>query len=345
MKSIEIKALIALLVITITLSASVMRETKAAAKTVRKSKSKTMEYNGSGSWSAGYDCPYIEVLNAQMQVVEQTKKWSFKPTGIIGSYGFRFVMDEAVTPLFSKYVRQIKLTGEKYVPWRFFDNVKYQKKSSSFKMLVCDMRNDLGEKNTIRFNLPWKFIGSYISVGQTQDLKAKFISWADSQKNAIQAAKANTDSYFGEASAAKRALDSATTDAAALKAATEANIQKNQALLVERRAAIKAVDAQIQTARPTIMGLRASEEAISAEMQAADQQYGNNVKLIDDNQRQEEFAKVDASITAETNEVIGDITKLKVQCPNYSMDAVTTAASAGDANKVGQLLMGFQPTM
>merc|ERR1711957_976189 len=127
--------------------------------------------------------------------------------------------------------------------------------------------------------------GSYVSVNQAQDLKAKFISWADSQKNAIQAA------------------------------------------------------------RPTIMGLRASEEAISAEMQSADQQYGNNVKLIDDNMRKEEFAKVDSATTAETNEVIGDITKLKVQCPNYSMDAVTAAASAGDANKVGQLLMGFQPTM
>ena len=343
MKSIEIKSLIALLVITMTLSASLMRETKAASKTARKSKAKTTTTSdGSGSWALGYDCPYIEVLNSQQIVTETSGRWSFKPTTIDANNGFGFVMDGQVIPGLAKFV-QLTTNNEKYVPWRFFDNVTYEKKSASNKMIVCMVRNDQGEKTTLRFNLPHKWFGSYVDVKQANDLKSLFSKYADKQKNDIQSHKNIIDSMFGQLQSATRAQLTAQQNEAQLIAEVKANIQKNQALLVTKRQQLKTFDDQIQAARPAIQGLNNSADAILAEIQAMDQQQSNNILLINDESRKELFVNVEKALKKEADDVTRDLNALKLQVPSYNMDFVIQASVAGDVTKTAQLLAGIQP--
>jgi len=301
-----------------------------------------MEYNGDGTWNAGYKCPYIEVLNAQLQVAETSGKWSFKPTDMAAANGFGFVMDGAVGALLANFVQQTP-NSEKYIPWRFFDSVTYQKKSSSFKMVVCAVRNDQGVKATLRFNLPWAMVGNYVSTSQVNDLVAEFIKFGDAQKNKIQASKAVVYAEFGVLQQATRAQATASTNEQELTKQINLNIQKNQRLLNEKRAAIKALDAQIAAAHPIIEGLQAQEKNLADAMGAEQQQMENNDKLLDDAQRADMFKNIDATITKETNDVIADLTKLKTQAANYNFASVTAAAQAGNVAQISSLLLGVQP--
>lgn len=212
-------------------------------------------------------------------------------------------------------------------------------------MIVCSVRNDKRDKNTIRFNLPWKFMGNYVTVSQAELLVSKFDEFAGQQKNAIQASKNNVDAYFGSIKTSQRALDIAKSNEATLKASLEANIQKNQALLNERRTSMNSLEMQISNARPTLVALNAQQDAIASEMKALDQQYSNNINLIDDQSRADKFKNIEKNISKEVEEVIAEITKLKTLAGNYNFDSVQSAASAGDVAKVTQLLVGVQPIM
>ena len=342
MKSIEIKSLIALLVITMTLSASIMRETKAASKTTRKSKAKTTTTSdGSGSWAQGYNCPFIEVLNSQQTVINTSPRWSFKPTTINSAKGFGFVMDDAVPAELAAFVQVSN--GEKYVPWRFFDNVTYGKQFASYKMIVAIVRNDQGAFTTLRFNLPWARFSDYITVSQVNHLISTISNFADQQKNNIQANKSNIITQFGQMEAATKAQASAAQNEAQLKAATEANIQKNQALLAEKRTAMKTMDIQINSAKPIISQFQAQADKLASDRQALEQEYDNNEKLIDDKARAQIFKNIDVNIKKELEDVVVDITLLGKQCANYQMAGVIAAAQSGSTSKVTELLLAIQP--
>ena len=228
MKSIQTRALVLLLVITMSLCASLnlnreeksktTRKSKTASKTAAKAKTGTKTtFNGSGTWTSGYDCPYIEVLtfnSGSSSITSTTQAYKFFPDKLNSNYGFKFIMDGGMDSTLNQFVKTTP-TGEKYIPWRYFDTVAYEKKTASFKMIVANLRNDEKKTNVLRFNLPWEFFGSPVSVDQANKLVDIFQNFSTYQKNSINKSKTNANTLFGKMSKAKTAMDASQMDAAA----------------------------------------------------------------------------------------------------------------------------------
>merc|ERR1719331_2806566 len=109
-------------------------------------------------------------------------------------------------------------------------------------MLVALVRSDKGDKNILRFNMPWAWFSNYITVKQILDLGNMFVTNAATQKNLIQAYKNNIDDKFAALKNFKKVLTTAKTNAAALKAQIDTNLKKNHALLSEKRKTMGSIE-------------------------------------------------------------------------------------------------------
>ena len=132
-------------------------------------------------------------------------------------------------------------------------------------------------------------------------------------------------------------------DAAALKQKLQTNIQKNQGILQTKKAQLAQITTQIGAITSAVQVLNAQTEALSVQINENNNKQFNNLKLMDDQQRQKMFAGIDAQIKTEVDQVAGDITTLQQVVTNVSLDFIAAAASKGDADKVTNLLLNIQP--
>jgi len=343
MKSIQIKTLVALLVISMSLCSSLNRVTKSTSKTATKTAAKSdvnVKSDGSGSWDGGYECPFVE-LETNGKIIATTGRYTFNASKQTGKYGFVFQMKSIPDSL--KAYTYTTTNGETYIPWRYWDTVGYFKKDSSYKMITGWLRNDAGQTVRVRFNLPWALWSSYISVDECNKIVDNIQKWGTEQKTSITSRKRNATTFYSKMVNYKKALDTSKDDAAALKQKLQTNIQKNQGILQTKKAQLAQITTQIGAITSAVQVLNAQTEALSVQINENNNKQFNNLKLMDDQQRQKMFAGIDAQIKTEVDQVAGDITTLQQVVTNVSLDFIAAAASKGDADKVTNLLLNIQP--
>jgi polyhydroxyalkanoate synthesis regulator protein len=274
-------------------------------------------------------------------VIATTGRYSFNASKMTGKYGWVFTMKNMPDNL--KAFTYTTVNGEVYIPWRYWDTVGYRKKSGSYKMIVGWLRNDAGQQIRIRFNLPWAYWSNYITVNECNTIVDNVVKWGSEQKRNINTRKRSVDSYFEEMLKSKKALDTSKDDAAALKKKLQENIQKNQGLLTTKKTELAAISKQVGDINTAVQGLNAQVQAVTGQINQANTIYDNNLRLIDDQERQKVFAKIEGDIKHEVDEIAGDIQSLQQTAANVNFDVIAAAASKGDATQVTTLLLGVQP--
>lgn len=349
MKSIQLKSFAFALLIAMSVCASLDRatrtKTKTATKTATKSETNTdsktkTKYDGNGSWTGGYNAPFIK-LHQNGNLVATSGKYSFNASKFSGSLGWIFTMDNM--PAEIQKVTQKTPQGEDYVPWRYFNTIGYGKLTWSYKYMYGNLKNDNNESFTIEFYLPWRSSGDYITYDQCIGLRGDIAKWGTAQKQEIITSKAQVNNALVSMTSAKKALDTQKEDAAALKAKIEAEIAQKKTQVDGHKATLKTTDAAIIKLSTEIQGLTAQIETIENTINNDNLEVANNDKLIDDTERAKVMATLDTKITDELNDVGEAITSLAHYCRNVNMAPIKTAAEKGDDAALDAGLKGIAP--
>ena len=265
MKSIQTKALVTLLVISMSLCASLNRE-KSTTKTKVAIKAMTKDV-GSGSWSAGYDCPDMIIQQFQPSSLPEIKlgAYKFNPSQM-SKWKDGLELEINAADALSKEVFVTNAPGGKiYIPWRYIDenDVEYSKDTLSFKKLTFKVVTDSNKGVKITMLMPYATIGNYIEASQVNDIKDFIIKSASEAKNKILAAKRSLNSNVQELKVCLDNKIKITQDAAKIKAAALAENEKIKASLQTKGQQLETLKAQIQTKTSEISALVAQRDSLS----------------------------------------------------------------------------------
>jgi hypothetical protein len=290
MKSIQVKILVTIFVITVALCSSIARETtksKTAAKTAVKTATK--EYNGDGDFNTGYNCPYIQIKQSKTNAITKTGKWSFRPAKISEMMdGLELVMADGLnSEALREIVKSNAVGGATYIPWRFFetDEIQYEKITRSFKQIIFNVRTDNAQRYEVTLALPWAGIGSYITVEQVLSVMKSFQDKRDSARQTITALKnsislATTtlkpalDNLLVKQQGEQKIIDDATRRIAEIKAALPALAASEKTIQDKIDAKLREVD-----------DLEKNRAALQIESNTLSNEIERDTLLMDDSQR------------------------------------------------------------
>lgn len=328
MKSIEIKILVTLLVITLSACSSINR--KRATKSVAETKvDVTTKSDGSGSWSEGFIAPFIEIIQAGQTT--ETGKYSFKPAGFTNDLGFIFEWSGTVIPTNVDKFTKTDTNNRLYVPWRFFNSWGWSKKSGSFKMLTGNLTNDAGENARLRFNMPWAFWSSYISTTEMDTLVGIVSNGSVKQTNAIASAKKSILSNYRSLANAKFAIDKSNSEVNALKAALTKTIGENMTLLAQKQTALEAVKKSLEAKQQELMLLNASLAGVKQQITQSDAESNNALLMTNNDKRKLILADTDKDLVTQKENITSKFGKLADLAKTVNFAPIMAPAMLGDA--------------
>ena len=197
MKSNKLKALIIILTFTLSSCSNLLRKTdekgleNLTEKTKSKSKSKSKRSNTkepSNDWNSGYKFPKFEVKKKEDKeyinlgdINVFPKNMESAETMIIPSVSTVSLIDDQRGFVMEFNIVNIEtakgltfthsLGGYRImIPWRFFDGKPYYQNPYGInnKLIAANIMDDQGKQFNIRFTLPWKALGWYISNTQAE---------------------------------------------------------------------------------------------------------------------------------------------------------------------------------
>lgn len=341
MKSIQVKILVTIFVITVALCSSITRETtkaKTAVKTATKS-------DGSGSYTTQYDCPYISIKDLTTNAVTKTGRWSFKANTVGDMHdGLELVMTDGLN---SDALKNIVMTnapgGITYIPWRYFstDEIDYEKLTNSYKQIIFNVRTDSQQRYEVTLAMPWALMSSYITETQCLSLIKSFQGKRDTIRQEITSLKTTITTATlklmnilqnqskllkGE----KAIVESATAKLAELKAARPA-LEKSEST----------IQSQIDAKLIEIDGLLKQKAALVTENTKISNEIERDSLMMNDDARKKKIAEagnelpkfqklIDDEIT--TIKTIASDPSSKTNADNAKKNAIAYQADEMNAN-------------
>lgn len=338
MKSIRSKFLPLIAIILISLFSNINTKTK---KVSLYAKAKTIDY-GSGDMTTGFKCPFIELYNNENgEKISTTGKWSFKPSDFTENLGFILTLEETDRNL-NKYLK-VHNKDTVYIPWRYFNDAFYNKKTASYKVLEVVLRNDMEEKIKAKFNLPWKFIGNIITQKDVNEVIAMIEKYRSIQRNRINKHKTKVEDLSDELFKSKHALKTQTLNAKAFKEKTEKSIRTNNAKLTQKRKEMEELDRKILLIKRQFYLMEENYVDIRDTLSMLQKKNENNLMLIDDNLRKNLYSEVDRNIVNKKDLIKADLHELANECKNRNLKRIEMAAYRGDSKSVANFLQAIKP--
>ena len=326
MKSIDLKALITLLVISMSLCATLNRETKSTSKTDTKTKTKTSTKtgnDGSGSWNAGFVCPKMTITKVGGSEVS-TGNWGFKPANM-GSWTDGFEI-ESLTPT-SADEKDIMLTsgGKVYIPWRFIDggDVTSGKFTLSYKFITFKVVTDTQTTYKIVLYMPYADVGNYISGQEVTSIANSIVNKVSSTKNLIKTTKTTLREDVKELTIAMLNKQTALGNAQAIKdkaVSDNLEIKAKQAILVAK---LNSVKIQIATKVSELGQIINNRDSLNTETSSLGNEIDGDTLLLDSEARNKAIAGAATKITQLKKDVTHEINSIK----GLAADAYCVAAA------------------
>jgi regulator of replication initiation timing len=331
MKSIEIKILVTLIVITLSACSSINR--KRATKAVAETKVVvTTKSDGSGSWNEGFIAPFIEIIQGDQ--TNPTGRYSFKPNTFTEDLGWVFEWNGATIPTnFDKFTKTDS-NGRLYVPWRYWNSWGVEKKSSSYKMLVGNVVNDAGDNARIRFNMPWAFWTSYISDTEMNQLLDIVSTGSVRQTNKIASAKKSILSNYKKLTNAKFAIDNSNNEINALKATLQKRIGENNILLSQRKASLDAVKKSLEGSQQQLLLLNASLAGVKQQVAIMNSESDNALLMTNDALRKSILSDVGKEIISQKENITSQFGKLGDLAKTVTFAPIMAPALLGNTEKL-----------
>jgi hypothetical protein len=344
MKSIDLKALITLLVITMSLCATFNRENKSTSKTSSKTQTKTKS-DGSGTWADGYDSPRIDITPIGGSKVE-TGRYTFKPAQM-GSWNDGFEIEQLVptTPAQKDIMVSNAPGGKIYIPWRFIDegDVENGKWTLSNKWLSFKVTTDSNTTYQVVLVMPWAAWSTYITTTQVTTIQNTIITKVTSAKNEIKKTKTSLKTNVQELANEMANKQKASADQAAIKQKAIADNQAIKASLDAKAQQLNAIKIQINTKNEALAGLISQRDTLNTETSNLGNEIDGDTILLDAPARQKAVAEAGAKIEQIKKDVTHEINSIKGQAPDaYCVTAANEAQTATFALDSNALVAAFK---
>ena len=210
MKSIRTKALICLLILSVTLCSNLKREeseTENGASSSLESMLKTFTEAETtaegGSWAKGFHCPFIFLTPAGQSEQNQGAamiqgKLFVDPNIPENKQGLILNFEKPLSQntIFPQVASNV--SGNKYfIPWRFVKgNFQYTNPMLSYKYIKGNLQNDQGISFDLKIVLPYKYIGHYISDSEGNQIRSRMNEEGRKVRTAIAVAKNNINTLY-----------------------------------------------------------------------------------------------------------------------------------------------------
>jgi len=334
MKSIQIKTLVALLVISMSLCSSLNRVTKSTSKTATKTAAKTKEV-GSGNWNDGYEAPRIEIMNTKTKAVTKTGTYKFNGSKM-NTMKHGFVVELTLNTAVEKEVI-VSNGGKLYIPWRYMENsITYSKDFGDNKKIKFEVTTDSNNTYEVTLVMPYASVGNYITEENCNDMIKHFEKSRDTDKNKIIATK---KSLITNTQELKIQLDNKTKaqqDQAAIKAAAQAENEKLKVDLKAKNDQVNQIQLQIETKTKDMNGLTTQRDALTAEIAKLSSEIDADTLLLDDSARQKSINEAQVKIDEYKAKIKGEINGIKEYAPD--------AGSVANANQAEAMAYAYNDT-
>jgi hypothetical protein len=341
MKSIEIKSLIALLVITITLSATLHRESKSSSKAATNTKS-----DGSGDWANGYDSPKI-LITPVGGSQQETGRYFFKPGQMSTSWkdGFEIENLTPSTPAQKDIMVSNTPGGKIYIPWRYIDDndVESGKNTFSNKWINFKVTTDANTTYNVRLIMPWAAFSTYISTEQVTTIVNTITEKASSAKNAIIKSKTSLKTNVQELAVEMANKQKIAQDQQAIK---NAAIQENNQIKTQLETKAKQladIKIQINTKTNELSKLIDQRDTLNSETNKLANEIEGDTQLLNAEHRQKAIAEAAGKIEGLKKSITHEINAIKIQASDaYCVAAANAAQTAAFALDAGALVSNFK---
>ena len=191
MKSIRTKALICLLVLTVTLCSNLKRESESLAS------------DGDGNWATGYNCPNIMLNISGKDLLPQGRakiqgKLFVDPNNSDNKQGLVIVFKNAIAQ--NSLIPQVatQISGNKYsIPWRYVTNTfEYTNPNFSNKFIKGKLQNDQGTIFDLSIVLPYNWPTGYINDEEGNLIRKRINEKGSQVRSEIVVAKNNINTLF-----------------------------------------------------------------------------------------------------------------------------------------------------
>lgn len=323
--------------------ASTKSKILAKLKNKANSSNKSKDY-GSGNMSEGFECPFIELYDSEGNKLSTTSHWAFKPSKFSSTSGFVLTITENDT-LFDKFLQVKPHSKRVNIPWRYFaDNqIRYEKKTMSYKMIVAKLQNDSGDKVIARFNLPWKMIGDYITEKDVTDIIGNIIEYRNKEVTEIRSSKANVNAYFMSMLASHNALQSQKQDAKKFKETVEKRMRENQAILNGKRIAREHYEKVMQKYKNQIKLLTSNFNNVNLKVTQMQEEIENNTELMNDMARKALFEKLENQIKDIKDNIKTYVDAIRSFIRNRPIRDLMNISLSGNVEKLNTYLERVKP--
>merc|ERR1712032_60275 len=338
---IEIKSLIALLVITITLCATLHRENKSTSKTETKTKS-----DGSGNWDAGYDSPKI-LITPNGGAQQETGRWFFKPALMSTAWKDGFEIENLTpnTPAQKDIMVSNTPGGKIYIPWRYIDDndVEGGKDTFSNKWINFKVTTDANTTYNVRLVMPWAATLNYITTEQVTTIVNTITSKASNAKNEIIRSKTSLKTNVQELAVEMTNKQKMAQNQQAIKdQAIKENIQIKSQLEAKAKQ-LADIKIQISTKTNELSSLIDQRDTLNSETNKLANEIEGDTQLLNAEHRQQAIAEAAGKIDNLKKQITHEINAIKIQASDaYCVAAANAAQTAAFALDAGALVSNFK---
>ena len=349
MKSISLKALITLLVITMTICASLNRETKS--KTVTKTETKTKS-DGSGNWSDGYSAPRIDITPVAGGAKVSTGQWTFKPANMNSVWRDGFEVEGinlAAAPYnaapFNQIFVQNAAGGSVYIPWRWIDSndIESGKWTLSNKFVTFKLTNDANTTYHITLVMPWAVWSTYITMKQVTDLVTGMVTRSTDAQNAIIKSKTSLKTNVQELAVQLENKKKSQADAAKIKNDAKAANELIMTSLKNKGQQLNVIKIQIAAKTNELSTLINQRDTLNSETTKIANEIEGDTVLLNAEERAKAVANAAKQITQLKKDITHEINHIKEQASDdYCVQAADQAQVAAFALDSGALITAFK---
>ena len=347
MKSIDLKALITLLVISMSLCATLNRENKSTSKTASKTETKTKtKSDGSGSWNDGFDSPRIDITPVGGAKAE-SGRWTFKPANMASTWADGFEIENlAPTTAAEKDIMVSNAPGGKiYIPWRFIDegDVETGKWTWSNKFISFKATSDANVTYNVVLVMPWAATETYISTKEVTSIANGIIQKTADAKNAIRKTKTSLRTNVQELAVEMSNKQKALGDAAAIKAKATADNEAIKVSLQQKGTQLNQIKIQIATKTSELSALINNRDTLNSETNKLGNEIDGDTLLLNPVSRNKAIAEAATQITQLKKDVVHEINNIKGQAPDaYCVAAANEAQTAVFSLNSATLVSAFK---
>lgn len=338
MKSIRNKALISLLLISMSLCITIKRTDKA------KSQEETKLFWGDGTFSGGYNCPFMKIKENGSKIKEYGK-FFINLSELSSQYGLKFKLldNQQLDSKLGAFVQKTS-TQETFIPWRFFDNLRYEKNFGGYKKFIFDLQNDKQQKRELVFYLPWKAIGNYITLDEALDSITKMTKFRDDQRKEINQAKDTIFIEYQNLVKYKMAQEIRNKKIEEVQSRITEEVISLKTKIHLLHVSLRSKEMQVLKSTSELNMLQTQRNQLNLQLNQAGQSFSRNENLLNSAEKQKLLAQVDNNIRDAKANIETYYKKLDEQCENLNVRPISTFALQGDYTKVEQLLLNVQPS-